>query len=518
MQFIIAFFNRMAHVRTSPTSCQGSSNVASPLLWSALVIIKLLRATESRSKYAIRFKVALLLALVLGACSRAEANDTTERTVIYWEKWTDFEGEAADRLVAAFNERERAKAKQQPGYRPIQVKKVTISRIDQKLLVAIAGGNPPDVAGTFSRLMPAYADKGALVDLTNLLKSAGITRDKFIPVYWDMTEYKGRVWAALTTPASLGLHWNKRLLAEAGLDTEQGPRTIEELDAWAEKLTKWEVTLQNGQKEIQTGYLPNVPASQKRLVQAGFLPNEPGWWNYAWGYFFGGELLEGDRITATHPDNIRAYEWVASYSKKLGVDAIQRFRSGFGNFASPQNPFLSGRVAMVLQGVWMYNFIEKFSPGMQWSAAPFPYPANRPDLKVKSLVEADILVIPKGARRPEEAFEFIKFATSQEGMEMLCKGQRKFSPLMEVSQEFYADHPHPLIYMFRNQTLTKNAFFPPMTGIWNEYQRELVAANDLITNLSATPRAALTDLQERLQESLDRDLRILKRRAANDSK
>ena len=91
-----------------------------------------------------------------------------------------------------------------------------------------------------------------------------------------------------TTPASIALHWNKRLFREAGLDAEVPPKTIEELDAWAEKMTKWEVTLPNGKTEIRRGYQKDVPASQKRLLQVGFLPSEPGWWAYDWGYYFGG--------------------------------------------------------------------------------------------------------------------------------------------------------------------------------------------------------------------------------------
>ena len=109
-----------------------------------------------------------------------------------------------------------------------------------------------------------------------------------------------------------------------------------------------------------------------------------------------GPVSDDGKALVNSPENIRAYEWVASYTKKLGLDAMQRFRSGFGNFASPQNPFLSGKIGMIIQGVWMWNFIQQMAPGMQWGAAPFPVPADHAELYGISMAEADVLVIPKG--------------------------------------------------------------------------------------------------------------------------
>jgi ABC-type glycerol-3-phosphate transport system substrate-binding protein len=96
------------------------------------------------------------------------------------------------------------------------------------------------------------------------------------------------------------------------------------------------------------------------IIQMGFLPAEPGWWNWSWPYYFGGKLWDGkEKITCNEPPCIEAFTWVQSYAKKYGAGPVQIFQSGFGNFASPQNAFLAGRVAMVMQGVWMYNFIKE---------------------------------------------------------------------------------------------------------------------------------------------------------------
>ncbi|MEO7035461.1 MAG: ABC transporter substrate-binding protein [Polyangiaceae bacterium] len=457
---------------------------------------------------------ALALAFGLLSCSPSESKQAPRR-ITYWEKWTGFEGEAMDAVIDDFNAKEVAHAKQDLNYAPIEVEKVTISNVEQKLLIAIAGGSPPDLAGNYSFYVAAYADGGALTDLGPMLSKAGFDRSAYIDHYMKLGEYRGKTWALPIAPASVALLTNKRLFREAGLDPEKPPVTIEELDAYAAKLTKWEVTLPSGEKKVESGYLPDVPASQKRLIQAGFLPGEPGWWSYGWGYFFGGSLVAGqDQITAADPRNIQAFNWVASYSKNLGIGVTKRFRSGFGNFASPQNAFLSGKVAMVLQGVWMHNFIEKYAPGLQWGAAAFPYPAGHPELANTTSADADVLVIPKDSAHPQEAFEFIKYVTSQPVLEKLCLGQQKFTPLKNVSDEFFQVHPNPYIRLFRELGMSKNAFSIPQTGIWNEYDRELGNAVDLIQNLTETPNVALSDVQTKMQTALDRSQRILARRNA----
>ncbi|HET7542381.1 MAG TPA: extracellular solute-binding protein, partial [Polyangiaceae bacterium] len=267
--------------------------------------------------------------------------------VTYWEKWTGFEGEAMDAVIDDFNAGELAHAKVDPGYTPIEVERITISKLEQKLLIAIAGGNPPDLAGNYSFAVAAYADHGALTELGPLLAKTNFDRSRYIQHYLSLGEYRGKLWALPIVPASTALVINKRLFAEAGLDPQKPPTTIEELDAYAEKLTKWEVSLPNGDKRVESGYLPQVPPEQKRLLQVGFLPNEPSWWMFGWGDFFGGRLLESsEKISAAAPGNVRGFEWVASYSEKLGVGVIKRFRSGFGNSSSPQSAFLSGKVAM----------------------------------------------------------------------------------------------------------------------------------------------------------------------------
>jgi len=462
-------------------------------------------------------KIGVLLASAVAAvglsgCVRPPSDRTPDGRIIvdYWEKWTGFEGEAMQAVVDDFNRSQNR----------IFVRKLTVSQIDRKMMLATAGGNPPDVAGLWSFNIPVYAEKGALTPLNRYLEEAGITADDYIPVFWELCSHEGFVWALPSTPATLALHWNKKMFREAGLDPEQPPRSIAELDRMAEQITL--VVVERNGKKVKV-HFSDLTEEEKRskkfdIIQLGFVPTEPGWWNPMWGYWFGAGLWNGkDRITADSPENIEAFRWFQSYPKKYGLENLRRFGASFGNFASPQNPFLSGKVAMELQGVWMYNFIDKYAPQLEWGAAPFPA-AHTDQFPYVTIAECDVLVIPRGARHVKEAFEFIRYVNTQPAMEKLCMGQRKFSPLSRMSEDFIRNHPNPYIKIFIEMARSPYVRTVPQTPIWMVLGDEMNAAVDRIFSLIETPAQALRTVQKRVQLRFDRErerwLKIRERRIA----
>lgn len=420
--------------------------------------------------------VLVLPALLSGGTSKTLPPVSREGRVVvtYWEKWTGFEGEGIAAIVDEFNRSQNR----------IFVEHLTVSNNNQKTLIATAGGDPPDVSGLWDGDVVVFADKNAVVPLDGFIRDAGIKAEDYIPVYWDICTYKGRVWALPSTPATTALHWNKGMFRAAGLDPDRPPKTFTELDDYTRRLTR---------REAFTG----------RIIQMGFLPPEPGWWHHGWGHFFGGELWDGGKniLIDTKPYH-DAFNWIASYSRNFGVTSLQNFRSSFGNFSSPQNPFMSGKVAMVLQGVWMANFIYQYAPDMEWGAAPFPV-VNPGDDPV-TFAGLDMLMIPRGAKHPREAFEFMSYVNRQGPMERLCLSHRKNSPLREVSEDFYRNHKNPFIRMFQELAWSKNAVHAPKMSIWNEYNREIYNAFERVWIQEVSPAKALADAKERIQKSWDR--------------
>ncbi len=418
---------------------------------------------------------ALLLALC--GCAKSPAPPGNRVVIEYWEKWNGFEADAMRAVVDDFN------ASQDRIY----VDYSSISQIDHKLMLATAGGVPPDVTGVYAKLIPVYAENNALMPLDRMAADAGITRDKYIDIFWRMCMHRGHLWALPATPASIALVWNKKLFREAGLDPDKPPQSIAELEEDNRKLTR----------RRADGSLDSV----------GFIPQLPGYWDPLWGYFFGGAPWNGSNaITANAPANIAAYQWIESYPKRFGVHDLLTFTDGFGNLASPQNPFFTGRVAMEMNGVWIYNFIKNYAPpGFEWGVAPFPT-ADPQRLKDVAICELDALAIPAGAKHPREAFEFIKYVNSQGPMEKLCLGQRKFSPLRECSPDFIRDHPNPYISEFLALAKSPNACCVPPLATWTEYANDMSDAVNRIWTGKATAVEALDEVQRREQPEFERSL------------
>ncbi len=422
--------------------------------------------------------IAVLLCTLSSGCSESHGKDLKgdRKVVTYWEKWTNFEKDAMLDIVKKYNESQDE----------VYVEFISTSTIDAKLLLATAGGNPPDIAGFWSHTVYNFADKGALIPLDEFMKKDGLSGSDYLPSVYEACTYKGFTWGLPSTPATVALHYNKDLFREAGLDPDSPPQSIKELDEYAKKLTKVD--------------------SDGKYTQLGFLPTDPGWWGTMWVFWFGGSLVNesGTEILIDSEESKTAFNWVQSYLKDYDAQRIKDFEATHrGEFASPSNSFMSGRVAMKLQGVWMSSFIEKFSDNLDWGVAPFPSYHPDPE-KPATVVETDILVIPRGAKNVEEAWDFIRFVQRQEIMEELCLKHRKFSPLMEVSDEFYKEHANPYIRVFRELAESPNAQAVPKVPVWEEYRHEIEVAMEEIWLKGSPVEPTLEYIKKRIDPKLDR--------------
>jgi multiple sugar transport system substrate-binding protein len=436
-----------------------------PPRWPAALLPSLVRL--------VAWLVATFALSTFTGSARAAEPPKGRVVVSYWEKWTSSERDAMQAVVDDFN----------ASQSKIFVVHTALSGVNQKTLMATAGGNPPDLAGVWANDVVDYADRDALTPLDELARGSAVEKQRYLPQYWDMGVYRGALYGVPSVPVVTGLHWNKRLFRAAGLDPEKPPQTIAELDAYAERLTR----IDNG-----------------KIHQIGFLPAEPPWFPFIWGHFFGGELWDGGaNILLDSPANVRAYTWVQSYARRYGVSALQTLSASFGNFASSSDPFMSGKLALVFEGIWLANYIERFGGDLEWGAAPFP--SEKIGLPPVTYVDTDMLVIPRGSRHPREAFEFIRYLSQQHVTEKLCLGQRKNSPLLAVSDDFYERHRHPYIRMFQALAGSPGARAQPKLSVWKEYREETRTMFQRLWLLQAPPEQALAEAKQRIQKSWTRE-------------
>lgn len=418
--------------------------------------------------------LTILLTIFLAGCSRnRDQNGVVELT--FWHAWGGYEGKALEQLVEEFN-------KTHPHIRV----KPSYFLIGDKLLAAIAGGVPPDIATVWDWMLVSMGESGCFLPLEDRMREAGFTKDAYLPGIWDYGVFGEHHWGVPTTLNCMAIYYNKKLVREAGLDPEHPPTNIKELEHWAEKLDVFD------------------PGG--RINRIGFVPVT----GIIWFWNFGGRIYDPATRTLTldHPGNIRALEWMTKMYQRVGLDNWRRFQAGFGAYQSPQNPFFTGKLAMKEDGQWLIMFIKQFAPELDYGI--FPYPDAINGGSGYTSVSGSFWVIPVGTRHPDEAWEFLKWLISPEQSARFCVALFNIPPLRATLQ-----HPEfkkivdEKLQFFINQLLEGRARFYPPLPITQLLVEKLNQTNEMVFAGKKSPEQALKQLNKDLQSELDRSLKFL---------
>ncbi len=444
-----------------------------------------------------RAAVGALAATAAGAAiwprtPRSHADISRGRLVLdYWEKWTGAEGAALDRVVDRFNRTQDR----------LWVRRVPVADIVPKAMVAIGGGDPPDLVGLYSFNIPQLAESGAAIPFEELGAGAeALDPEMYAPSVRRLLTYQGRQWAGITSCYALGLYCNLDHFQQAGLDPDRLPRTIEELDAAAARLT-----LRN---------------DRGGLDRTGFQQNLPQWWPYFWPILFGSSLYDpgSNRATIAEAPGIAAFAWIQNTAARLGIDASRALARTFDrSYHTPGDPFFSGRASMIIQGPWLANFARRSAVNLRFACAPPPVEAALLEPAAPlGMVEADVLVVPRGGRHPAEAWRFVRFMQRQDVQEELAAAHGKSSPLRGVSPGFAAAHPNPFVGVFDSIVKSPRALVLPQTRVWQQYADATNGAFDAAWAGQAVA-PLLAGIQSRAQQLMDQAARRGSARGARAS-
>lgn len=361
--------------------------------------------------------------------------------VTYWEKWTLAEQRDVEALVDEFNRTVGTQKNIWVEYNPV-------ANVDQRMLIATAGGDPPDLAGLYDYILPQYADQDALTPLDELVREYGVAIDELNPIWLDICRYQGRLYALPSTPYTIALYYNRRLFREAGLDPNHAPESTTELSDYAVKLTKRDAA----GRISQLGFTAS-PVPPAMLV----------WWPWVWPKFFDADLWDGREFHLVTPEALAAYHWLIEMRSRFGVEAASAFEASATAIEGPQNPFLSEHLAMTFQGPWLAKWLATYAPGVDYAVAPFPsVTVARPN----AFASTDVFVIPRGARRPREAMTFLAWMMQQGELERLCNAHGKVSPFKRPRPEFFDHHPNLYIQVFNRLAESRYAFGYPQMPTW----------------------------------------------------
>jgi ABC-type sugar transport system permease subunit/ABC-type glycerol-3-phosphate transport system substrate-binding protein len=249
-------------------------------------------------------------------------------------------------------------------------------------------------------------------------------------------------------------------------------------------------------------------------------------WLYMFGWQNGGRFMSPDGRTCTlnDPKIVQALAYLTDcYDALGGYSAVSAMESSYqGGWL---DPFLTGKVAMRIDGNYFLITTAQYNRQMDFGVAPAPMPqaelakGRRPI----SWMGGWVYAIPSTARHKDAAWKFIKWMVSRDAF-LLQENMRRdiaasqgqifvpqFSPRRSVNAEYYKEYVTgnpPLPERFARAygvfgDLLPQSYYRPVTPVgqllWNEHRR----ATERALSHNATPQQALDRGARVVQAQLD---------------
>jgi len=358
------------------------------------------------------------------------------------------------------------------------------SQSDEKLLTAVAGGNPPALHYADRFTVPQFAQQGFFSDITDLAQTAGVKGEDYYPFAWAEATYKDKIYALPFDTDTRALWYNKDIMTEAGLDPEKPPTTLDELRTATKALTKKDATGQ--------------------VTRYGFNPLYDQAWAYTWGFAFKGEFQDPKtkKITTAHPNNVKAMQFVKDFVDEIGVDNVDAMISACaGTACNDQNDyFWTGQSAMTCSGNWKVAQAHKYKPDVKYGVVPMPGPDG--PAPFASWAGGWSWAVPKGYKDIEGAFDALSYLCGNEGQLKYCKDTYHIPTNIKASQDpFFREDPWHAVFMDLLPVSHTRPPVPVGSMLWDSLA---TAFRDEIPHGKKTPEQALTDVDTKVNDALEK--------------
>lgn len=320
--------------------------------------------------------VFTLIAGFLFSMTNAQANVTT---LTYWHYLSGDNAKIHEQMVQEFNA-------QNPHIRVevLYIGNQFVAR--DKLLAAVAGNVPPDVALVDQFWPPLMVSTGALVPLRNFTDPEQYLQD-YSQVSKDTVTVHGEAW---TVPFSLSnqiLLYNKDKFREVGLDPEKPPTTWDELVDYAKALTR-DI---NGDGRIDEWGVNFTTRANMGSMYA-FV-------TFLWQA--GGELYSEDYSQAAFNDQ------TAQDTLQFWIDLAHKYQ--VLSLSAPTDGFEIGRIAMQYSST---SSIAATKNKVDFDLGVAALPANKN--KVTGVGGSSLAIFKTTPQQEAAAWEFVNWMSSAE--------------------------------------------------------------------------------------------------------
>jgi len=276
-------------------------------------------------------------AAVLAACgtdSTSSGSGGGGTTIQIWEGYTQVEAKAFAHLVSQYEATH-------PGQK-VNTLYVNSDNTLQKVLTAVRGGSPPDIAYLYGSWAPNVAQIPQVVNLTQVVQRPAVNWNDFWTGERAVATVNGKVIGIPALVDNLAVVYNKTLFAKAGLQPPGPGWTWQDFVADAKKLTNPAI------KQFGTAYV--TPGTEDTVWHW-----EPLLWEA------GGQLLTPDNKKAAFDSaaglaSLNTLRTMAVTDKSMYLDPSD---SAYGNL------FNSGKIGMLVTGPWDLATFNNVKYGVQ---------------------------------------------------------------------------------------------------------------------------------------------------------
>jgi len=317
-------------------------------------------------------------ALVLAGCGGGGDSDSGGKTkVVVWNGYEDAQGKNLTALIAQYN-------KDHPDVDVTQLVSSS-DRVLQKVLTAVRGGSPPDVAYMFGSWSPNIAKIPQVVDMSSYVDDPDWKWDDFYEGEREAATVGDKIVGVPALVDNLAIVYNKTLFKEAGVAPPTADWTWDDFRAAAKKLTD--------PAKKQYGWLIPADGSEDTV------------WHYdAMLWEAGGDILNSDNTEAAFNSDagveaLTMLQDMAVTDKSVYLDTTNANGTKLMN---------SGKIGMMVTGPWDLSSI----PDVDYGVQVMPTFAGS-DAGHQTIAGPDNWVVfDNGSERKQAAVDFVRWLTA----------------------------------------------------------------------------------------------------------
>ncbi|MBI3958755.1 MAG: sugar ABC transporter substrate-binding protein [Chloroflexi bacterium] len=317
-----------------------------------------------------------------------------------------------------------------------------------KLQTEFAAGTAPDITINQMDWVIPGAARGMFTDLIPFVDRDQVDMDAY---FYDMQPewgWKGGLYGGLLYAGGQALYINKDLLAAAGLEMPSADWTWNDLLEYATKLTNAET----GQWGVYIS------------------PLNPPYWGASFVHGAGGSVLDESKTSCA----LTGAEAQAGLQFLSDLISMHKVMPAPVTLQGQENPFLTGKVAMLFGGTWQEGQIRE--AGFDWDFAHMP---AHPDTGARNVqMGSNAWSILSSSEHQDEAWLLVNYLMGEGGQRgMMTNGVPGLTDVVNSQDYLNLHQPQDISVVTGDFANYGHDYYPtPDTGEWwNAVGQELSA-------------------------------------------